>query len=215
MSKPVTKLYQVGEFLLFGMRLQLIALLFTLRGAIILGIFPSIATTMKLLARHLSDGASDAFETPWKKLYQEFRQYYRESFRQVNVLSLGLCLLTIGLSLDLWINVHYLRNQALQIGLVIILSALIVFWMYLFAVYNRYALPLRSYIRQTVVVAFSNILQTLAIFISIIVLTALLVLFPVVLSFLIVPLYLLPLTWFTNQACIKLEVKTHYEGTAS
>lgn len=200
----------LGNLLLFGLKLQLLWLWFTLRGGVLLGIFPALASCTKLLMRRLTrtGSASERFNGEQEKfgpLNQEFKQFYQQSFWEINGIGyLGTAVAAI-LLLDLAVNRQFLHATWLQYGLVVLLFMLLIYWLYIFAIYARYQLSFWQYFRQAWIISLAKFLNTLAIGVGVVLVTALLVLFPILTIVALVPLYLTPMVWFSYRSCTFVE----------
>ncbi|ERL65725.1 DUF624 domain-containing protein [Schleiferilactobacillus shenzhenensis] len=207
---------KVGQILLLGVKLQLLFLLFALRGAVVLGVFPALAACAKLILRRMEkrpDEVGALFGTArdtWPALYAEFRTFYQQAFWEMNGIGyLGL-LAVAALVVDLAVNQAFLHSAVLQWGLIVLLVGVLSYWLYVLTIYARYQLHFWQYFRQALIISVAHFTNTLAIVIGSVAATALLVLFPALSLVALVPLYLTPTVWFSYQSCQRVEAVMHY-----
>lgn len=213
MPKSIQRIYWLGEQILLGIKLQLLFLIGFLAGGIILGFFPALTATMKILLRRFSEPARDnPRQNQLNPLWHEYWTYYRHVFWQVNGISAMTVAVTAIVVLDFAVNRLYLKSAVIQFVLVVLSVLGLLFWIYLYPVYNRYQLTFWQYFRQTAIIALSNIRYSLATFAALSGATAIFTLFPALLTLAIVPLYLTPIVWFIYQACAHVEMKVNYAG---
>ena len=207
---------RVGQTLLLGTKLQVLFILFTLRGGLVLGLFPALATCTKVILRRLAAKPADAgalFGDPrdtWPALYQEFRQFYRQSFWEVNGIGYLGVLAVVVLVIDLAVNAAFLRSAPLQYGLIVLLILVLSYWLYVLTIYGRYNLRFWQYFRQALIISVARFTNTLAIIVGSVLATVLLVIFPALSLIALVPLYLVPTVWFSYQSCLHVEAVLHY-----
>ncbi|MCI1686814.1 DUF624 domain-containing protein [Schleiferilactobacillus harbinensis] len=202
---------KAGQTLLLGIKLQFLFLLFTLAGGIVLGIFPALAASAKIILRRIvepADATDSMFgdrRNTFAALYQEFRQFYRQSFWEFNGIGfIGAAAVGV-LLVDLAVNKAWLHSPMIQYGLIVLLIMAMLYWLYAFTIYARYSLRFWQYFRQTLIISVAKISNTLAIIISSILATGLLVIFPMLTFVALVPLYLTPVVWFSYQSCQHVE----------
>lgn len=200
----------LGYLLVFGLKLQLLWLWFTIRGFVVLGFFPALASCAKLLIRRLTRtddwhnrfaGSNERFAP----LYQEFQNFYQTSFWEFNGISyLGAILMAL-LLVDFAVNRSFLHSTWLQYGLIVLLAMTLIYWLYILTIYARYQLTFWQYFRQAWIISIAKFSNTLAIALGIVLITALIVLFPVLSIIALIPLYLTPLIWFSYRSCLFVE----------
>ncbi|WP_225048458.1 DUF624 domain-containing protein [Lacticaseibacillus kribbianus] len=199
---------QLGRLLLFGIKLQLLWLWYTLRGGIVLGFFPALASCVKLLLRRLEAPDAERFsgeEAHLSNLNREFAAFWRQSFAAMNGIGYLSGGVLLALLVDLAVNRAFIRSAPLHYGLIVLLVAGLIYLLYVLTVFGRYQLGFWQYFRQAFVISVAKPVDTLAILLGTVAATALLVLFPALSLFAIVPLYLTPVVWFSLHACRYVE----------
>ncbi|WP_262315799.1 DUF624 domain-containing protein [Lacticaseibacillus parakribbianus] len=200
--------FKLGQVLLFGIKLQLLWWWWTLRGGIVLGAFPALASCVKLLLRRLESTEDDRFGGEAAQLgamNREFGLFWRQSFKDANGIGFISGGAIVLLMLDLAVNRVLIRSAVLQYGLIVLLVAALIYLMYILTVFGRYQLSFWQYFRQAFVISVARFTDTLAILVGTMVATALVVLFPALSLVALVPLYLTPVVWFSLHACRYVE----------
>lgn len=200
----------LGKILLLGLKLQFLWLIYTFRGLIILGIFPAIASCVKLLERRFN--ATDGLlaqltdnKLSWSVLNREFKEFYQQSFWEINAIGYLGGLISTTLIVDLAVNRTFIKSAALQYGLIVLLLMVMIYWLYVFTIYGRYQLSFWQYFRQSLIISIAKFTNTLAILVGTILVTVLLVTFPILTLTALVPLYLTPMIWFSLHSCLAVE----------
>ncbi|MFD1430350.1 hypothetical protein [Lacticaseibacillus mingshuiensis] len=200
----------LGTILLFAIKVQVLFLAYTLRGAIVAGVFPALASAVKILLRRFEAGGKPMahFTGPtatFKALNTEFGGFWRASFKEANaLLYLDFGVLAV-LWLDLGVNRVLIKSAPLQYGLIVLLVMAMIYTLYILTIYGRYELHFWQYFRQAFVISIAHFSDTLAILVGTVVATALLTLFPALSLVALVPLYLTPMVWFSLHACQYVE----------
>ncbi|GEL13741.1 hypothetical protein FC15_GL001765 [Lapidilactobacillus concavus DSM 17758] len=195
----------IGKILIFGLLLQFYFVLFTLRGVIILGVFPALATCFKLIMRRLDQAADFSIEVTPRALWTEFRAFYQTSFFEINKIGYLALLPLFVLIIDFNINARLLGSFPIQLGLLLLLVLYADFLVYLFPVFVRYRLDFGNYFKQTLVVSVMNPKSLLLVTLMLVSLSLVFVIFPAIALFVFMPLYLWPITRITLSALQKLK----------
>lgn len=199
-TKGSVKLYyKTGQFLLTSIKLQVLFLLYTLRGGIIFGLFPALTTVMNYYLRHFSKKEEILKIAPW------FKETYQQNFKQANQLGfIQLAVLGI-LWLDLRVAGQLLQNRILHFFLLFFFIVSLLIALYLFPAFLRYDLKLLQYFKQAFFLVISNLVESLAAILGMFVAIALAAFFPILIFVAFVPLMVLPVTWFALQGMQKIE----------
>lgn len=190
----------LGEYLRLGMRMQAYFICYLVRGGVVFGFFPALATLSRMLYQEI-------LKQPAVNMKAEFKRYYWQHFKESNLL--GYCFLGIGffLWLDLQISKQLIGNPIIHMGLLGLFLLVIGTAGYLFPVFTRYNLSFLGYIKQSVIVFFTNIGITLAIFLSTLLIFFLCIALPFLALTVSIPLIVFPSIWWGLQACQKSESK--------
>lgn len=191
--------YSLGEFLIALIKLQLLWFFYTCKGGIIFGIFPATVSVMKAFF--------DLFETKGIPTHfaDTFRQQYQKNFKQSNLLGYVELLLLGILWIDIRVAGQLLKNQGIHIALLILFIFTLLVGLFLFPAFLRYNLKTFHYFKQAFFIVISSFIETLAMVIGIAFITALTTFFPVLMLVALIPLFVLPVSWFSLQAMRKIE----------
>ena len=102
-----------GKWLYNFLILQVLFIVFTLKGGILFGIFPSIASLFNILYKWI------AFDRYDLSILKEFKAFYKGNFWETN--KLGFLMLGIGmfLTFDLYVSSVFIKSILLHIVLVL------------------------------------------------------------------------------------------------
>lgn len=192
----------IGDFLL----MQLFFLLFSLKGGILLGIFPSIAAVFKIILKWFVD-RDEAF-----KIFHVFNETWKSYFKVANQIGYTLAVSFGFLYLDLRINETHIQSPVLHTLLLIIIFLLAFITIYSFTIMVGHSLKYKEILKQSFFVSISTPIYTLAAIVG------LLVVFEFIryIVFLVfaagVPLLALPIAWFTFTGLKKIDdLKKEFE----
>ncbi|KAF1303197.1 YesL family protein [Enterococcus sp. JM9B] len=198
--KGIFKLtYSFGELLLAFIKLHFFWSYFTLCGGIVLGIFPATATLI-----HIFQYLFENKEFP-SYLFQWYKEDYQKNFRSVNQLGLIQLLILAVLWIDLRVVSNFLQNQVIHLGLIVLFALALLVSLYLFPAFLRYDMCLIQYFKQAFFLTISNFIESLAMIIGILLVTALATFLPILTLVAFIPLLVLPVSWFSLQAMLKIE----------
>lgn len=194
--------YSLGVKIIQGIILQIYFFLFTLRGGILLGIFPSLSAVCSNIYRTFINKEVD-------KTMSTFKRDYQDNFKLSN--QVGYTFLGVGLlvAFDLQVSSLYLKQPLVHFILILLLLLLLGTSLFIFPSISRYQLSYSQQIRQAFILFFSNLVESGAILISFFVVIFICVTFPILLVVAGVPLVMLPIVWFALQAMKKSEEKVN------
>ena len=193
-------LEKIGNLLLLGLKLQTYFLIRTLRGGIILGIFPAFFDLFRIIGDCAKQQNADTFS-----LSQGFKRFERNDFRQTNLLGflfLGICYI---LSLNLWVSRHYFPSGLFRIFTWALLAAVVSIALYVVPLYLKYELPLNQYIHQAFLCGVVGIFETVAIALGTGLALGLALRVPFIGLAMGIPLLILPHAWFSRAAVERFE----------
>ncbi|EMF0131157.1 DUF624 domain-containing protein [Enterococcus hirae] len=193
--------YSLGKFLLFLIKLQVFWFLSVLKGCILLGTFPASVTVLKFFY-HLFEEK----QIP-QVLYSDFQTSFNNLFISTNQLGYAAGMLLGFLWMDLRIAAVYLQNPFIHMGILLLFIATVIVILYLFPVFLRYDLSFTQYFKQALFLSLCSLIETVAIILGIFVVTVVSTFFPILTIVAFVPLFCLPLSWFSLQSMIKIEEK--------
>lgn len=188
-----------GEIILFIVKLQLFWFASVIRYGIVTGIFPSTATVINYLFKSFKD----IDDVTTIKL-RDFLKNSREHFKPANILGFISFFMGAILYLDWRISLVFLNNWFFQIVLFLFSMIAVTTLIYVLPCYVRYEMPINNYFKQAFYLMLCNIPSSFAIFLGSILITIIFLALPVF-ALAPVPLMLLPMSWFSYQAMLRLE----------
>lgn len=194
--------YQLGDWLLLLIKLQFICLFYIVRGGILLGIFPAVATVMDYFLLVFQKKEVPVRIYPW------FRQTYHAHFKTTNELGYILFAIIAFLWIDLRISSTFLQNSLIHFVLTLFFLSSILIGIYLFPVYLRYQLRNLQYFKLSFMLMLISIPQTLAIVLGVFVASVIATFFPILVITAFIPMVIFPISWFTFQAMQRAEKKS-------
>ncbi|BDG47547.1 YesL family protein [Parageobacillus sp. KH3-4] len=177
--------------------------LFTLAGAIILGVAPATVALFTVVRKWLLFSDNDV------PIFKTFLNTYKKEFWRANKIGLF-----IGfVSYVLYIDFLYIANvrEAFQLAFSVFLFVILVFYaitlLYLFPIYVHYELRFLQYVKYSFFIGMANPLMTLTMFLSIILLTVLFMYIPGLIPFFSVSSFSVVLMWCALKVFRKIEEK--------
>lgn len=200
--------YSLGSKIIQGILLQVYFLLYSLRGGVVLGVFPALSAISAILYHTILD-------KEWKKISIVYKKYYQENFKLSNQLGYTFLLIGLILTLDLKVSTTYLKQPVIHFVLIFMMILILGTALFIFPSLSRYQLGYKNHIRQAFILFFSNLVESIAILLSFFIVIFLCVTFPILLIVAGIPLFMFPIVWFSIQAMKKSEekVKDRYEKT--
>jgi uncharacterized membrane protein YesL len=177
--------------------------LFTLVGAIFLGVAPATVALFTVVRKWLLFNDNDV------PIFKTFFNTYKKEFLQANKIGLFIGLV----SYILYIDFLYIANvrEAFQLAFSVFLFVILVFYaitlLYIFPIYVHYELRFLQYIKYSFFIGMANPLMTLTMFLSIILLTVLFIYIPGLIPFFSVSLVSVVLMWCALRGFRKIEEK--------
>jgi uncharacterized membrane protein YesL len=177
--------------------------LFTLVGAIFLGVAPATVALFTVVRKWLLFSDNDV------PIFKTFFNTYKKEFLRANKIGLFIGLVTY----ILYIDFLYIANvrETFQLVFSVFLFIMLVFYaitlLYIFPIYVHYELRFLQYIKYSFFIGMANPLMTLTMFLSIILLTVLFIYIPGLIPFFSVSLVSVVLMWCALRGFRKIEEK--------
>lgn len=189
-----------GQWLYNFILLQFLPFLYTLKGFIIFGVFPAVASTFNIFYRWIALKEYD------KSVAKQFKQFYTDYFWQANKLGWGVISVGAFLVFDLYISAYYIQSILLHTLLVGLFFIYLVISSYLFLTFSRYKYKkLRDYVKQSFYIGLSSVFQSIAIILALVVVTYIFDYIPFLLMFFGIPILFGAISWFAIQGILKAE----------
>lgn len=192
---------RIGEWLLKLWQLQLFWVLYTLKGGVVLGLFPATGTVFKIVYQWLSEPASD------RSIKEVFGTFYRQNMKVLNKLGYGLTAALGVVLLDLQISKQFIHVYLLHYFLVALFILVLGTALYVFPIFARYELSTVNYLKQAFFFFFTNIIETIAMLLGFLLVVIVVTFLPILAVVAGMPLFCLPVSWFAYQAMKKVELR--------
>lgn len=189
-----------GQWIYNFITLQFLALFYILKGAVIFGIFPVVASLIHIFYRWIVHQEFDLSIT------KEFKAFYQKSFWESN--KLGWLLTCIGsvLMIDLYISYHFIQSIIIHSLLLILFIVFLIVSAYVFPVYARFAFSqAKDYLKQAFFISLSSFIQSAAIIVAVIVMSYIFYSIPFILLFFGIPIFFGSVSWFAFQGILRAE----------
>lgn len=193
--------YVLGQTIIDGLYLQLLFILYTLKGAVLFGFFPALAAVFQVIYLFFVRGKE------YVKIREEYGLFYRKYFKMSNYL--GYTMLAVGgfLTFDLQVNKTYVQSAIVHYGLILLFILFLGTCLFVFPALCRYELTYKQYLRQAVTLFFTNLTEAIAMLVGTFVIMAIYVGIPILLVIAGVPLIIVPVMWFALQGMKKTEAR--------
>ena len=199
------KLIKIGNFLGDMFILQAYFICYSLRGGIILGVFPSLMAVIDILSIKF-------YKEDDEVLSYLFKKSYKENFKKSNKVGWTLLLSGVILFFDYYINKNYINNKAVGIILLILLIIYIILASHMPITLLRFDLSFKNYFKQAMLIALSSPFELISVILSELLIEQVLVRLPILILFLGAPLVAMPFAWFTYRSIEKIKVKKQKES---
>jgi uncharacterized membrane protein YesL len=182
--------------------LNILWLLFTILGAVIIGFFPA-TIAMFAVERKWIQGNSDF------NIFQHFWSTYKQEFVKINLLGYAITFVGTLLVINYFISTSF--NNAigdllswLLLGLMLLCTVVVI---YIFPVYVHYDVKYADYIKHAFVIGVSSPLMTLLILLSFMSYFYIVTIFPGILPLYTGSMLSFAIMWFAHCTFIKIESK--------
>lgn len=150
------KVHWLAEGLWEVIKIQGLCYLFMLRGGILLGVFPAVASVYALIRQSLLHGS-------YQPMYSSMKKYFRENFKTANILG---WILTIFTFLTHW-NWHLLpqlTHDVIKMGLygilVIFTLLILIAWIYFLPIIVHYKWKTFECLHASLIFGFQHLSHT-------------------------------------------------------
>lgn len=191
----------VGQWLYNFFLLQVFFIIYSIRGLLIFGIFPALASIFNVFYKWIK---FDYYDLDIRK---EFTSFYKMNFWETNRLGYILTLIGLFLVVDLYISSRFIQSFLFHTVLVIFFIIWLSIFLYFYSIYARYDLSPMNYFKQSFFIAMGSINQTFATLLSVLLVIYLFSYFPFLFLFFGIPLFFGPVAWFTIQGMNQIEQK--------
>lgn len=191
--------FNLGEHIGNMFILQVLFLLYTLKGGIIFGIFPSIAAIFKYFIKLLID------QDTVIAIKKEFAETWKSKFSVSNKVGFTLLGVFGFLYMDLRINESLIRSSILHTLLLVCICLLGFITVYTFTVMVGHTLSYKQTLKQAFYVSLSTPVFTIAALLGLMLSYEIIKFLPFLGVFFGAPLLILPIIWFTFNGLKKID----------
>ncbi|MGX7060174.1 YesL family protein [Vagococcus humatus] len=193
--------YRLGSFIIKALWLQLLTVCYTLKGCLLLGLFPSITTSFRLVHQNFKEDLTA------KELRQKFKHYYQETFKESNQVGYILTVLGLFLVIDLKVSSIYIQSVMLHMLLLVFFIGYLGVCLFIFPVIARYQLTTQQYLKQAFLLFLASPVETIAIVIALSLLGIIWTACPILLFIASIPMVTGVILWFSKQGILRSERK--------
>ena len=193
--------YQLGSLIIKALWIQLLTARYTLKGCLLLGLFPSITTSFRLVHQGFEEDLTT------KEVSKRFNDYYHETFKESNQVGYMLTILGVFLVVDLRVSSIYIHSLILHVMLIILFIGYLGVCLFIFPVIARYQLTPQQYLKQACLLFLASPIETIAIVIALGLLGIIWTAFPILLFIASVPMVAGVILWFSKQGILRSERK--------
>ncbi|QKS70288.1 YesL family protein [Paenalkalicoccus suaedae] len=203
-------LFRICEWIMRLAYVNLLWILFSMLGLIILGIFPATAAMFAVIRKWIiGEAGIPVFSVFWEN--------YRSSFMNVNVI--GVILVAIGYIIYLDFTFLFHLEGLLYTSLYTILFVFLIMYgitlAFIFPFYSHFKLTIFQYLKYAMFTGISYPLHTLMIAMSTFLIVLTNMLFPILIPFFSGSLISFVMMWFTYRVFSKVEIKRQNVNTVT
>lgn len=200
MNRFVRYIQQVGDLLIYLFKLHMLAILHILKGGLVLGLFPTLASLIEIFHA--------CFEA---KTYAplRFSQRWKGHLSLSNKVGWILCPICLFILFEIYLSTQFIRLTILNLFLcfILLLTCFVLTWSLVSLV--RYQLSPLQHIKQGFFLLLASFFDTLAIGLATSIILVICLAFPFALLFMGLPLLMLPTAWFSYIVTRRIERNNH------
>lgn len=200
-SKFLNALISFGMWIYNFFILQLFWVLHSLKGFIVFGVFPANASVTRVMYRWF-DEKGESFS-----IKEEFSQAYKAYFKRSNQIGYMMLLAFAIVYIDLRVSNVFIQSIILHTLILFLGFLVLCVGLYTYTIMIRYNFSLKNTLKQSFFIALSVPLFTLSAVVGLIIVITLMRNYLFLLFFFGIPLFFLPIVWFTYTGAIKAEEK--------
>jgi len=181
--------------------LQILWIFYSLKGFLFLGIFPAGVSVANILYNWFDEDKRNTIAS-------DFKETYSSKFKKSNQLGYIFLLVFVILYIDLRISNIFIQSIIVHTLLLFLTLLAVSVTVYGFVVIVRYNYSsLKNILRQSFFIALSVPIYTVAALVGLILVSYLLYNYVFLFLFFGIPLFLIPIVWFTYKGALKAEQK--------
>lgn len=199
MSKFMNTLTTFGNWLYNLFLLQVLWVVYSLKGGLVLGIFPSLSGLVQVVYRWFNTKETDF------KISQEYKKGFQTNFKQANQIGYALLIAALIFYIDLRVSNYFIQSILLHTFLLFLGLLILSMGLYTFTVLVRYDYKLKDIFKQSFFVALAVPVYTAAALISLLMVVELMRTYLFLFLFFGAPLIMIPIVWFTYSGIMAAE----------
>lgn len=196
---------KIGEFIGDLFLLQFYFFIYSLRGLIVLGIFPSFLASIKVLISKFYDKNPNT-------LQYEFTETYKKYFKISNIIGWIIAFFSSILIFDYNINQKFLENNLLRIILLVLMILTLIIISHLPITILRFDLEINVYFSQSLLIGLSSPFELISLLISLLLIEQIFLRYPILILLLGIPILAIPFAYFSNRSVDKIKDKRQNDG---
>lgn len=197
-NRFINFIINVGQIIYDLFLLQILWIFYSLKGFIFLGVFPATVSIVNIYYKRLQGDES-------LSIAQEFKEGYHLNFKQANQVGYLHAVILGLLYIDLRVSIVYIQSIILHTVLLLLTLLAVIVCIYSLLIIVRYDFSLKDTLKQAFFVSLSVPVYTAAALIGIILVSSLMYNYIFLLLFFGIPLFLIPVVWFTYTGLKKAE----------
>lgn len=195
--KSDSKLIKFGNFIGDMLVLQVLAILYTFRGAILFGIFPSFVSSVQCMISKIYNKEPD-------DMRYEFKLTYKENFKIANLVCWPLFLFLCLVIWEYRLNREAIANKTLAILLGIIILLVLIILSHTPITILRFDLAFKGYFKQAFLIALASPIETISIILSLVLIELIFSKWLFIPMLFFAPIISLPFAWFSHHSLEKI-----------
>lgn len=199
-NRFINFIIKLGQVIYDMFLLQILWIFYSLKGFILLGIFPATVAVVNIYYKRLQGNEN-------LSITKEFKESYDLNFKQANQVGYLHAVILGLLYIDLRVSTLYIQSIILHTFLLLLTLLAVTVCIYSFIIIVRYDFSLSQVIKQAFFVSLSVPVYTIATLVGIILISVLMYNYIFLLLFFGIPLILIPVVWFTYEGLKAAEAK--------
>lgn len=197
-NRFINFIINVGQIIYDLFLLQILWIFYSIKGFIFLGIFPATVSIINIYYKRLQGNEN-------LSIIQEFKEDYHLNFNQANQVGYLHAVILGLLYIDLRVSIVYIQSIILHTVLLLLTLLAVIVCIYSLLIIVRYDFSLKDTLKQAFFVSLSVPVYTAAALIGIILVSSLMYNYIFLFLFFGIPLFLIPVVWFTYTGLKKAE----------
>src|SRR5699024_7509123 len=189
-NRFINFIIKTGQIIYDLFLLQVLWIFYSLKGFIFLGVFPATISIVNIYYK-LVEGHKSL------SIIQESKEGYDLNFKQANQIGYLYVLIFGLLYIDLRVSIVYIQSIILHTFLLLLTLLTLIVCVYSLIIIVRYDFSFKDILKQAFFVSLSVPIYTIATLIGIILVSSLMYNFIFLFLFFGIPLFLIPVVWFT------------------